>query len=157
MKGKISLLIILAYSLGFGDSLPKYLNTVRGTLISTITQRDVFEFNPGEIVSCTKKSVVEWLTFECSIKGTSAAVTTEKGSTLVEFSKLFVFFKPDSKTGEVLREYDFHGTWRERGAHVELNSKTLLRLWYYDNNPSSVKGDLELVDYNKFSAIEAVQ
>jgi len=145
-------------SLVFANDFPTYLGPVKGTLLTGLTQREAFEFSPGELVRCERKEAMDFVVYHCDIKNTSAVAVNEKGLAVgVRFGKMHAFFRPDKKTGDFVREYIFEGDWQEKSGPVDLQSKVRLELWHYRSSPSVLKGNFQLVDYGLSASLQATQ
>ena len=142
---------------GFSVELPSYLGEVKGLVLTTLTGREGFEFQPGQVGDCTKTQVTGLDTYRCEIKNAAARVTPSTGEALfVLLTELRVMYVT-LKNGQIRQRYLFGGTWISMSSQAPLSTKVHLELWNYKSTPHDVKGVMTLSDYGMGAAIQGTQ
>lgn len=163
--GKMKTLILAAVGAvlslsAAADTMPAALVNVKGLLLTGLTTRETISVDTGKMLKCERKSVMDLITFKCTIEGVSAQVSDGAGAPLAfQFDKLFVMYKTQ-KTGDVVREYHYTGTWTQtstKDPNIVVKSPTRLTLWHYRSTPKDIRGFLKLDDHSVFGSVQASQ
>jgi len=151
---------VLSWGAVADTTLPAPLVNVRGLLLTGLTTRETISVDTGKILKCERKSVMDLITFKCSIEGVSAKVSDAAGAPLdFAFDKLFVMYKTQ-KTGDVVREYHYSGSWTQTSTKdpgIVVKSPTRLTLWHYRSTPKEINGFLKLEKHGVFGSVSATQ
>jgi hypothetical protein len=129
---------------------PVYLSHLKGTVLTSLVQRETFEFNPGTLSDCQQTVSDDSLAiYECSVSGASVQV----GSGMqAAFDKAWIAFASTPKT--TTHEYRFSADWRE-GSSTGLKSSLVLDLSYDVAAPSDIQGTVGLSAYGVSGGIQA--
>jgi hypothetical protein len=94
---------------GAGDR-PGYFGPLKGEVFSGLTDRETFDFSPGELGACEKKILTNLITFKCPLQGTAATVAGKDRTVNFTFDQLFLLIHTKGlKDMPPHRDYIFWG------------------------------------------------
>ncbi|MBI4405179.1 MAG: hypothetical protein HY537_13540 [Deltaproteobacteria bacterium] len=155
-------ILLLVMGSVYATEIPTYLGSVKGAAITSIVDRQAFNFTSGEISNCERKEVVDWVTFKCDVRNADLTVAPTRPSPLkATFEKVYIVFVWDREAKDLRREYYFSGRMKEAfeglDRPLELSSDVRLVLWYHEKLSQRIRGSVELKDFGVSAAIEALQ
>jgi hypothetical protein len=141
-----SLFLFGSWSVSFdaraAEGPPVYLpGNVNGVLLVGPLDRKPFSFTPAIPADCERTEVLKMVVYRC--KGSGGRIQIGEAGPKVDFTGVTVFYKT-MKTGEVLREYHFQGTWTENVAGAERSTAARWVLYRANDAAPEYLGFLEL-------------
>lgn len=145
-------ILFALFSLAVAGENPAYFTKVKGTLVGGVLKRETFDFSPGTLVDCVRKSVLaELTTFNCGLEK-AVMTATDGGRTIsIPFERLWVRYQ--SHRGGPFHEFVFTGRYEGEG----MSSDARLVLWYYTSAPKDLHGSLSLTRYGVTQGIHATE
>jgi len=120
--------------------------SVRGVLLTGPLIRKPFVFHSGLVSQCERAEVLRMVLFRCKASGGQLQMGTEgtaETAPKIDLTGVNVFYKTQ-KSGEVLREYHFLGTWTENVAGATRTTPVKWVLYRPGDSASEYLGFLEL-------------